>query len=76
MKLEFSRQIFEKYSNIKSRQYPSNGSRVVPCGRTDVTRLRVAFRNFADAAKNQADFSVSTFAEVQAHAMPLPTLSL
>jgi len=35
MKREFSRQIFEKYSNIKFREYPSRGSRVVPCGQTD-----------------------------------------
>jgi hypothetical protein len=35
MKLEFSEQIFEKYSNIKLRENPSSGSRVVPCGRTD-----------------------------------------
>ena len=35
MKLEFSRQIFEKYSNIKCYENPSSGSRVVPCGQTD-----------------------------------------
>jgi hypothetical protein len=35
MKLEFSGQIFEKYSNIKFHKNPSSGSRVVPCGRTD-----------------------------------------
>jgi hypothetical protein len=35
IKLEFSRQIFEKYSNIKFGENPSNGSRVVPCGRKD-----------------------------------------
>ena len=50
MKLEFSRQIFEK-SHIKFHQNPSSGSRVVPCGRTegqtDMTKLTVAFRNFA-----------------------------
>jgi hypothetical protein len=33
--LEFSRHIFEKYSNIKFHGNPSNGCRVVPCGRTD-----------------------------------------
>ena len=32
MKLKFSRQIFEKYSNIKFHENPSNGSRVVPYG--------------------------------------------
>jgi len=35
MKLEFSRQIFEKYSNIKFHKNPSSWSRVVPCRRTD-----------------------------------------
>jgi len=35
MKLEFSRQIFEKYSNIRFHENPSEGSRVIPCGRTD-----------------------------------------
>jgi hypothetical protein len=30
---------------------PSNGSRVVPCGQTDMTKLIVAFRNFANAPK-------------------------
>ena len=48
MKLEFARQIFEKYSNIKFHENPPNGSRV-PCGqmgggRTDMTKLIVATR--------------------------------
>ena len=34
-KLEFSRQIFEKYSNIKFHKKPSSGSRDVPCRRKD-----------------------------------------
>jgi hypothetical protein len=32
---EFSRQFFEKYSNIKFHENPSSGSRVVPCGQKD-----------------------------------------
>jgi hypothetical protein len=44
MKLEFSLQIFEKYSNTKIHKNPSIGSRVVPCGRTDMTKLIVAKR--------------------------------
>jgi hypothetical protein len=60
MKFEFSRQIFEKVWNIKLYQNLSSGSRVVPCGRrvrwkdgrTDMTNLIVAFRNFANAPKN------------------------
>jgi hypothetical protein len=35
MKVEFSRQIVEKYSNIHFHENPSSGSRVFPCGRTD-----------------------------------------
>jgi len=31
MKLEFSRQIFEQYSDIKFHGNLSSGSRVVPC---------------------------------------------
>jgi hypothetical protein len=57
MKLEFSRQIFEKYSNTKFNEIPSTGSRVVPCGRTDtqtdMTKLIVGFRNIAKAPKNR-----------------------
>jgi hypothetical protein len=56
MKIEFSRQIFAKHSNIKFHEKPSSGSRVVPCiraeGRTDMTKPTVAFRNFANAPKN------------------------
>jgi len=35
MKIQLSRHIFKKYSNTKFHENPSNGSRVVPCGRTD-----------------------------------------
>jgi hypothetical protein len=51
MKLEFSRQIFEKSLNIKFHKNPSSGSLVVPCGQTDMTKLIVDFRNFAKAFK-------------------------
>jgi len=55
MKLESSRQIFEKYPNIKFHENPSNGSRVVPCGRTDRhadrTKLIVAFRGSVNTPK-------------------------
>jgi hypothetical protein len=57
MKIKLFRQIFEKSSNIKFRENPSCGSRVVPCGQrdrrtngqTDMTEVVVAFRNFANA---------------------------
>ena len=53
MKLEFSGQSLEKHSNTKFHENLFSGSRVVPCGRmdgqTDMTKLLVAFRNFANA---------------------------
>jgi hypothetical protein len=54
-KLEFSRQSFEKYSNIILHENPSSGNRNVPCGQTDrqTTRsLIVHFGNFAKEPKN------------------------
>jgi hypothetical protein len=59
MKIEFSRQIFEKCSNTKFHENPSSGSIVVPCRRTegrtdrqtDMAKLTVAFRNFANVPK-------------------------
>jgi hypothetical protein len=36
MELEFLGHIFEKFSNIKFHENPSSGSRVVPCGQTDM----------------------------------------
>jgi hypothetical protein len=35
MKLEFSRRIFEKYSNLNFYEKPSSGRRFIPRGRTD-----------------------------------------
>ena len=57
MTVGFSRQICEKCSNIKFRGKPYIGSRVVPWEQqrkqadrqTDMTKLIVAFRNFANA---------------------------
>jgi len=60
MKLEFSEQVFEKYSNIKCYEHASSGSRVVPCGRTDRQagrrterhpKLIVTLRDFMNAAE-------------------------
>jgi hypothetical protein len=48
MKLEFPRQIFEEYSNTEFHE-SSSGERVVPCGRTDVAKLIVAFLDFVNA---------------------------
>ena len=49
MKLEFLRQIFERYSDTKFNKNAPSGNRVVPCGWTDMTKLIVTFRNFASA---------------------------
>ena len=56
MKRELRRQIFEKHLNIKFHENPFNGSRVVPCGRTDGhagkhEEAKVAFRNFQTAPR-------------------------
>jgi hypothetical protein len=61
MKLEFSRKVFEKYSNVKFDDIAHSGSRIVPrgCkdtqtdGRTDMTKLIVALRNFANAPEER-----------------------
>jgi hypothetical protein len=49
MKLELSRQAFEKYSNTKFQENPSRGRRAVPCARTGGQTDR---RNFANAPKD------------------------
>ena len=58
MKLEFTRQIFENYSNIKFNENPSSGSRVVPCGQAHMTKLTVAFRNSTNAPKKKNEFCI------------------
>jgi hypothetical protein len=51
MKFEFSRQIVEKYSNIrKCHENPSSG--------TDMMKPILALRNFAKATKNPLHFAV------------------
>jgi hypothetical protein len=53
-KLPFPQPIFEKYSNIKFHENPSIGSRVLPCGQTDVKtgmrKLIVALNNFVNVS--------------------------
>jgi len=64
MKREFSRQIFEKRTDIKFYVTPSCGNQVVPCGQKEgraggqiyMTKLIVAFRNFGKAHKNNISF--------------------
>ena len=52
-KIEFYLQIFEKYSNTKFHESLSIGNRVVPRGQTDMTKLIIAFRNFANASERE-----------------------
>ena len=51
MELEVSRQIFEKYSNIKFHENPFRGSRDIACGQKD-GHNEVVFRNVMTAPKN------------------------
>jgi hypothetical protein len=68
MKLEFSRQILEKDTNIKFHQNSSSGRGVVPCGRTDrqtdqqtdMTKLIATFRNFVNMPRNKHYVSEAT----------------
>jgi len=53
MILEFSRQIFEKSSNMKFHENSSSGSGVVPCGRTDRhDEANSCFSQFCERSKN------------------------
>ena len=56
MKSQFSRQIFGKYPNIKFHENSFSES-LVPCGRTDMTKLIVAFLSFANAPSNKGRLS-------------------
>jgi hypothetical protein len=60
MKLEFSRQIFEKYSyiNFHGNPCPVGVVLFVADRRKDMTKLTVAFRNFAKAPKNDLIFEL------------------
>jgi hypothetical protein len=51
MKLEFSRQIFEKYSDIKFHKTPVAAELFHADRQADMTKQIVAFCNFANAPK-------------------------
>jgi hypothetical protein len=61
MKLEFSRQILEKCSDIKFHENPSSGSRVVPCGRTDT--LTGGYTDRLTGREDEANSRFSQFCE-------------
>ena len=46
IKIALPQNIVEEYSKIKFHENTSSGSRVAPCGQTDMTKLIVAFRKF------------------------------
>ena len=54
--LKFPNFILEKFSNIKFNKYPSNTNRIFSCrqtgGQIDMTKLIIAFQNFARAPEN------------------------
>jgi len=51
IKLEFSPQICDKSSSTEFHENPCSGSRVVPCGGTDMLQLIVSFLNVQNAPK-------------------------
>ena len=53
MKLEFSRQSFEKYTNFRPMGAEFLHADRQTDGRTDMAKLIVAVRNFAQSPKNQ-----------------------
>ena len=63
MKLKYFRNILEKNLPIKFHDNLSSGSRNVPCGRTDMTKFVVAFRNVVKAPKTEADEDTETSEE-------------
>ena len=72
MKVVFSRQIFEKHSNMKFHENPLVGLSC-PCrrihGQTGVTKLIVAFLlNFANASKNSVKVKVNRREVLKKHA--------
>jgi len=62
---DFSAHFLKKYSIMKFHENPSSGSRVILCGRidrrTDITKLTVAFRIFANSPKSSPLCPKSTF---------------
>jgi hypothetical protein len=55
IKIERSQRFFEK-KIVEFYENPSSGSRVVACGRTDMTKLIDAFGGVANAPRNSFEF--------------------
>jgi hypothetical protein len=53
--LIFSTYFSKKKTHIKFHKNPSSESGDVPCGRTDMTHLTIAFRNFAKAPNKNSN---------------------
>ena len=51
---------FRKIVKYQVCENASSGSQVVSCRRTDMTKLIVAFRNFADALARQSCYLIAT----------------
>jgi hypothetical protein len=64
IKLQFSRQVFGKYSNIKLNENPFSGKRVLSCVRTDgqgdITKLIVALSSFVTASTKACEIKLSS----------------
>jgi hypothetical protein len=79
MNLEYSRQIFEKYSNTGSHESPLSGSRVVPCRHTHTDRqtrrrslslfaiLRTCLKT-VHIQDNHIRYSSAEYSHIQKHA--------
>jgi len=61
IKLEFSQQIFEKYSDIKFYENLSRGNGVVSWGQTEMTELTAAIYCFAIMPKEHTTVTRGTF---------------
>jgi hypothetical protein len=67
MKLEFSEQIFEKYSNIKFHENLSNGSQVVASGREDRhDKTKSHFWKFYERAQNLGNVRRANYCDTHA----------
>jgi hypothetical protein len=60
IKLEFSRQSFEKILNIKFHQNPSSGRRIVPCWQTDRHEANSRLPKFCEASKNETVLTINS----------------